>query len=340
MFLFFCLHSLYAALRLVSFKHCASKWSYNGVAGWSQALADLGFTDQFLLSFVGLEKAAASESTSRFLPTPSCSLLAMLVLLARWGYQLPTRGGMRDSEGQRQSKLLFGSLIACSGASGEPWHLTIAITHQWACRWPRPTCGEQPDFLPVDGGVCVDLTLWRDKVESVVLPRGDPLRVWWKVIEAGAGTDNRMKLADLIVAASRAPACKPLLAQLIWCAAPQAQEVLLKGDPLAGVGGRLVLHGASDFRPNPKAGDFQLARYIEAGASQIGQPLQLSLVSDKAQVKGLNLSNCIAVTSDSLAVIFPPQVAQSTWPSVLRLVWGVRQPPPPPPIPEALESRL
>lgn len=342
MVLFFCLHSLYTALRLVSFKNCPSKWSYNGVAGWSQAMFELGFSDQFLLSFAGLDRAAAMESTSRFLPTPSCSALALLALLVRWAYNLPTRGGMRDEQGRSQAKLLVAALFSCCAAPGGTWHLSVVITQVWSCRWPRPPVGGHTDLLPVDADGFVDISLWRDRIESAVLPRGDPLRQWWKSMENATTTDGRAKLLDFVVAASRSASCKSLFAQLIWGVANQVQEVLLNTDSPSELVGRLVLHGASDFRPNAKAGDFHLARYIEAGAAQIGQPMQLSLVTDKAQVKGLSLSNCIAVTSDNYGVIFPPQAAQGTF-SLFRLVLGgcasrCAQPPPPPPRPPPPKS--
>lgn len=305
---FFCLHSLYASLECVSFKRCPSKWSYEGFNGWLNLLQDLGFPEQLLLSFGDLSSSDAMQSTTRFLPTPAISIVGLVVMLVRWGRNSLARGGLRGEHGQQQAKLFLSAILSGCEVGGLQWEMSVGIVSEWSCKWPRQTSGENPDTVLVDPLAVLDLEPWRQKIEAAALPRDDPLQLWWSALQGSVGDDGRIGLAEAFARACAAPSCKALFAVLVWAVAQRAQVVILDSRLSRESPVEVVLNGADNFRPNSKAADFNLARYIEAGASLIGRPLNLSVVTDKAQVKGLNLANAMVVTPAKEGIIMPPQV--------------------------------
>lgn len=71
----------------------------------------------------------------------------------------------------------------------------------------------------------------------------------------------------------------------------------------------VAVHHMDAMWGSAKLIDYNLARYIEATKHTVGRaPLHVSLATDKAWVKGINLSNTVLVLPTNKAAVLPPQV--------------------------------
>lgn len=182
---FICMHSVYNALRLTCFKGAPSKWTYEGFSRWDKMLAaTFNFEGHMLLPVGGLTLQSALSSSSRFLPTPACLLLALVVLLVRWSTLPGPKGGLRDEESKvRAGRLLEALLIACHD-NGESWSMDIDLDADWMPKFPRPPIRSAPDVLRIDSGRGVGLAHWGSQVDAAILPRDHPLHPWWRVVSS------------------------------------------------------------------------------------------------------------------------------------------------------------
>lgn len=81
------LHLLYGLLQQAPLKKFPSKWAYGGQTSWRASLEELGFKGHILLIGSGMPfDTAGVAQPDRFLPATSCSSLALLFLLLRWGH--------------------------------------------------------------------------------------------------------------------------------------------------------------------------------------------------------------------------------------------------------------
>lgn len=112
-----CLDSLYRLLELVSFKAFPSKWVHDSVKVWQQVLVEQhDFPGHFMLSIGGLSVEQAMLSHDRFLPTGSCSSLALVWLLLRGSVMPSTCGSFRDERAKRKAAdlvLFICKVVAC-----------------------------------------------------------------------------------------------------------------------------------------------------------------------------------------------------------------------------------
>lgn len=120
------------------------------------------------------------------------------------------------------------------------------------------------------------------------------------------GHPGCVPLKALLERTSQVSTCRSLFSQLCYGVAERLQKKLLE-DKVDGDMVQASIFGSESVRSNPQSVDFFLARYMEAGAACVGQPMFLSMACDKATIKGLSLSNAVAVTPSNICVVLPPQ---------------------------------
>lgn len=307
-----CLTSIYRCLQLTQFKGFPSKWFYESYPSWKATLEQLGVVGQLALATGGLGLAESACSSTRFLPTGACTSLALLWLLVRWSLLPVQRGGFRD-EWQRlhAREMLMRVLEACCKGEGE-WNISVVFDDDWTKDPPRPTIvRDEPLVFPIVDGR-LDISVWRELVDDCVLPRGHCIRKWWRLLDIGDTTQNdTIELGDFMQKCLRRDDLASIARQTLWAAASRLEEQLL-GD---GSANEIVSCGDSvvdSLRGSGKEVDLTLVKYVESMKLAIGRPQYLSLATDKASIKGLSLSNAVAVTSSNVAGLLPPQVA-SHW---------------------------
>lgn len=71
------------------------------------------------------------------------------------------------------------------------------------------------------------------------------------------------------------------------------------------------LIGESALKGSHRAVDFGHAKYIEACSVHFRAPLFMSIPTDKAAVRGLQLTNAVAVLPSNIAMVMAPQALVS-----------------------------
>ena len=152
---------------------------YEQYQRWQAACTSHGFCGQVMLSFVGISVEEATHSTTRFLPTPSFSILAVVILAVRWSRSAYQTGGFKADGATRTVALLSATTLKACHRDGEDFVVQLDAVYDWQCRWPRPRLPTMPFELHVSLAGMVDVAAWRDAALSDELPRGHCVRAWW-----------------------------------------------------------------------------------------------------------------------------------------------------------------
>lgn len=314
-----CLTSVYHRMGLKCFKKYPSKWAYEGFSPWKAYLTSMGFPAiHLMLSVVGLSICDAASSLCRFLPTAAASTLAILALLVRWSVCGANRGGMKDDSARRAASEFFKAFVSWANQQGATWSLVLdLVDDHWRCTWPRPQPAAEQFVLHVDDEGGIDLNSWEHTILAANLAKGHPLRRWFHALNASAAIP--MNVAELLERSCSSAACQGLFPQVLWqtaCRVDSAVEASLG----AGYGGPCVcsLTGADALWGSAKEVDYNLAKYLASCQTNFCKPQFMSLATDKASVRGLSLSNTVAVMPNNLAMIMAPQVALEGTPVVWR----------------------
>lgn len=298
---------LYSQLRLDSYKGFPSKWFYQSKKAWQQSLARWGFEHHILASASNQSEEHLVKSQERFLATPAVSLLAFLHLLVTWSTAPAPLGGLRAVESRSIASEVLGGLLRCVALQNEGIVVRLDFEEGWKCIWPcpRPMCKESVQ-LTIGEDCLVDLSPWQE-----FLIREAPLqrhcsRSWWRLTQTVVDADLRAPLTELLaIMRKNGGGC---YAQLLMgvsrgmdkmanklCQNPDSDTINFRVQFASGMVAGLDSQQA-----------YSIARYVNS-AQAITEDMQFcAIASDKAPVRGTNLTNSCITMVDNTCIVLPP----------------------------------
>lgn len=314
--LYFSYNHLYQLLRLSTFKSQASRWFDHGKGRWSKQFMDLfGQTQIVESTFMNhaTKKKELRRWPSRCLGDPSVSSMGLLLQLLRWHTLPASSGGLQERLARDAASVLFGSLMdfVCEFFAGE-WRITIEVTMQWRCRWPRPQ-------LEADGATVMDLQVVDSRVSVAHLvaflqhSSDSKVRNNWlaRLRTLNFSPADACPLVDLVRGCAPHACLSPLLAQLLWAIALRlerafGQQVQAKAKKLSH---GLALRWTDDSSAlSGSKLDHRLAKYVHGCREASRGALMFGLSTDKAIVHALPLQVTIISFASNLAMLACPQV--------------------------------
>jgi hypothetical protein len=192
----------------------------------------------------------------------------------------------------------------------DPWLLPIEFADDWVCPWPRPSTVLVGATLRVECDGTVDFSEWHALVDDGIQHRGSICRRWWALLKSELSDAFTIPLDSLIMVVCKYKKLSSFCSQVLWSTATQFEGNALRIPSSSSCQIRNTdlerLHG------DQRSVDYQLSRYIESSQEAFVDAAYLSIATDKASVRGLQLCNSMMVTSANVAAILPPQVDRGT----------------------------
>lgn len=288
---------LYRVLKLSSYKGLPSKWASVCRAAWCSWVEEAGLRpSSHVLQSTQSDVQKNSDLLGAFLPSPSLSIVAILVVLCRCAYRTQQAGGLRSAHGQQLADNLVSALLQ-SAATWREWNIQIRFAMRWAPAWPLGEPRSADIVLPLTPAMTVDLAPWRRAINA-----GNDLAIaWWARIAIGgdvmvAGT-QMLPLQVLLSRSCQSKATLSLYRQLVWQLGRHIEICIHRS--LAGThsqGGALqaIPRDLQALLDKPEQLDHQLARYVESGRSLTANHWHLGYCTDKGNVAGLQLQPAVS----------------------------------------------
>ena len=316
--LFWSLKDLYHQCNLSSYKGEPSKWSYNGIPSWSEFLAGLSFRDCFIKSPQGMDAQLALNSVTHFLPTPSASTLAFVAIIFRFLTPSAQSGGLRQQHvASHVADWVRGfcSCLASSVLPGDPWLLPICLTYSWSHNNSLgPARFEAAFSLVVGRDGTVDVSPLILAAQTLPARSHLPAKRWGKLLQDLGDVCSLYDLLHRVSSATTESRARSLSAQLVCGVAKRVELFAYKQltDPaVPPCALACAVDAVENSLKTSRDVDVVLYQHLMSGRSAICNTPCISMGSDKAWVKGMNLANTVMVLPNNVAIVCAPQVRRA-----------------------------
>lgn len=304
--------SVYKVLGITSFKGQGSKWAYHGFKSWAARVGDCVVGGQHIFhgrlsTGVG---SKAFDPIEQFLPHPSVTTFALLVLLSTWTAASSQRGGFRDNASRLAARTLLDGLLK-SACMWQPCRIMLRITDTWLCPWPcrDDTAVDVRLEVSADGSV-IATPLFDCECSGY---RHIVHKRWVELFRQCLHhpRDVAVHITDILCASVAAPDSSSLYRQLVWGMCKHLDGCAFKSFNATRPHLDAVYCVYVDIMQllwNPKTLDHQLYRHVLAGIEASNGHRDFSLAFDKANVGGLTLANSFIAMPDNTGFPGVPQV--------------------------------
>jgi hypothetical protein len=293
-----------------------SKWAFYKFPFWKKMMTAAGIDGDSHVMWSADDHGNGDDS--RFLPKVAGTASAYLAVLAK---------GSTGEPHVKEGHLVRGDPTGCDHlllaicayvCAGRPCSLRINIVadKSWSCVWPgADVCGQSDYQLTVTDSGMIDFGSWRACVESGDLPDGHAIKTWWRTLSKKVDDHNQLLLKRALAVAADSKVLKGFFGQLLWAVGMEWEKVLFlmakTKDQAKELPPRCLmrfeLQTPLAMMTSVTSLEKYLARHVKTSIKVSKGHRHVSIASDKAAVRGLNLTNSIMVLENGTAIVMPPQ---------------------------------
>jgi hypothetical protein len=302
--------ALYTLLGLTSFGGVPSKWSWSQIQSWTNMCARFQMHSPFIKSWEAQTAEAGLSAIDRVLPQTSLSGKAFILAVCVYATSSTRFGGLRDPLAKAKARTLAVALIKAlsSIVIVHPFVITIDFHMLWENNWPRPFTHVDNLRFSVDENGMVDVRSWmaamRDGKQNEAMIR------WYDLISGRISDAGTVDLSELVLDTrkdEKTHTC--FFAQLFLSLGLRFDMACL-----ASCRGTVCTQWRASFRDrfddsNPRRVDMENLQTINAAKQASVGFRDVTVLVDKAQVKGLNLQNHIFVLPNNVGWVGLPGVS-------------------------------
>ena len=230
---FWSVSSLYANLKLHTYKGFPSKWAFSCIGAWRKNFALDGFSADNVLQSKGSVQGngPVDMDHSRFLPAYAFSTVGLLEYLPRASSCVQKQGGLIKPDHRAAAKTIFvGLLDGLKRNRPRRVDVDLHFQHGWSPSWP---C--KPETAP-DAVIYITESGLVELQPLLTMAIGDGPDSMASAVVTAASLDRltdecgRVGLADLLVALFQvsSPDCAWLRGQIIWSVSLELELALLE----------------------------------------------------------------------------------------------------------------
>lgn len=306
-------NDLFQILKIVAYDGQPSKWFGICYKTWEKTFLAVFGCSQLAFSTFCSGRCTTKSATpfwQRCLPEPCFSTCGLLLMLTKWAFATPQRGGMSEASSKFAAKTFVEAMLNdVGGPSG--FGARVVFAKGWQCTWPRPsppTDGEQAVSLRIASGI-IDMS----PIERAALAGGarSCAHDWFPELQKSFANLSSVRLVSFFAKACGSKCMASLFAQLLWAVSLQIERVL----------GSMVKAGAQNLDSqtfsfdwtdtnewDSSAIDRNVCQYVMCGAEQLGPNLmELGIATDKGWARSLSLMTTIFAKPGNFAVVAVPQ---------------------------------
>jgi hypothetical protein len=310
------LQDLYPLLGLHTYSGQSSKWVWTSMATWTSFWERFGYMDPVVRSPQGETVAAAVDSRTHFAPWSACTTPALISLLARFTSTTTQAGGLSSADQRSEARSLLTGLLATGTGTKSllpvRWTIPIRFSTCLVASWPRPETLEADIHLVVCANGEIDLREWASLVQAA--DKRSLMSQWF--VNVFSGRFSTISLTELVVRVCRYRKGVSLASQVLWHVATYidakvattARDYSKRPAKKQGVFHATFVNEA-DRAFAPREVNLALSRFLNGCRTACENQQYFAVNTDKAEVKGLRLSNGGLVLNDNVAFPLPPQVA-------------------------------
>ena len=284
-------------------------------------LDSFGISQVLFKSFATVRMDEARVSTTAFLPTPSGTSAAMLVLLTRWGLASTRLGGLSTKDSQNCAVQLIHGFVAGVLSTGA-FDLEIYLVSDFRLRWPRPPAMAPSFKLRVSSTGSINVSTW-DSIAGRDYEDGDDTALscllskrWMLLLRDHMSEHGTIELATILTSKIifNTKDLQSFRLQVAIQVATRVDATCYASDKALDTTAWPLRFSTSLLKDNwhPRIVDKLCTQHLQA--SRMASPttlVHISVATDKVAGRGLQLQNAFFVTSTNVAFEAAPQVTYS-----------------------------